>query len=311
MASPNPPPTRGRKAPAGKKKGDAKGAKGKGAKGALNKKVLGFPAWAWAGVAVVGFVAYRHFKGTSSSGSTAPADQTGIPGSQPGSGGGSSGGDLPSMPSSLPSDLLGAIGSPTGDPFGGGDPFAGVDSGFSQPFDQGTGSSDPNSQVVSGSDKSATLAGLVQSLGVHPFMTPAGASDFASQAASRSTLAQGLGFLAPFGGVTDVRRLANGSTITSYASGRQVQQVPGKSAYVINKGGGSSPSSSSQRSSPGATPHPSTYTYHPPPVQHVSPSSGAYYHMPAPTAPHPAAVNVPHPAAHVVYGGGGGRFSYV
>ena len=40
---------------------------------------------------------------------------------------------------------------------------------------------------------------------------------------------------AAFGGVTGTKTLANGSTITTYASGRQVQQAPGKSAYVVKK----------------------------------------------------------------------------
>ena len=38
-----------------------------------------------------------------------------------------------------------------------------------------------------------------------------------------------------FGGVTGTKTLANGATLTTYASGRQVEQAPGKSAYVVKK----------------------------------------------------------------------------
>lgn len=37
----------------------------------------------------------------------------------------------------------------------------------------------------------------------------------------------------PFGGVVSTRKLKNGATLTTYASGRQVEQLPGKSAYVV------------------------------------------------------------------------------
>jgi hypothetical protein len=36
-----------------------------------------------------------------------------------------------------------------------------------------------------------------------------------------------------FGGVTGVKTLSNGATLTTYASGRQVEKVQGKSAYVV------------------------------------------------------------------------------
>lgn len=37
----------------------------------------------------------------------------------------------------------------------------------------------------------------------------------------------------PFGGVVSKTKLKNGATLTTYASGRQVEQAPGKSAYVV------------------------------------------------------------------------------
>jgi hypothetical protein len=40
----------------------------------------------------------------------------------------------------------------------------------------------------------------------------------------------------PFGGVSYIDNLPNGGTVTTYANGRKVQQMPGKSAYVIAQG---------------------------------------------------------------------------
>jgi hypothetical protein len=40
-----------------------------------------------------------------------------------------------------------------------------------------------------------------------------------------------------FGGIVGTKKLANGGTVTTYANGRQVQTMPGKSPYVIKQGG--------------------------------------------------------------------------
>jgi hypothetical protein len=40
----------------------------------------------------------------------------------------------------------------------------------------------------------------------------------------------------PYGGVKYIDNLANGGTVTTYANGRKVQQMPGKSPYVIAQG---------------------------------------------------------------------------
>jgi len=58
-----------------------------------------------------------------------------------------------------------------------------------------------------------------------------------SQTATSSSAAAAHPDKQPFGGVTNVRTLPNGSTVTTYANGRQVQQAPGKSPYVIRRGG--------------------------------------------------------------------------
>lgn len=38
-----------------------------------------------------------------------------------------------------------------------------------------------------------------------------------------------------FGGITAVKTLAGGATLTTFATGRQVEQAPGKTAYVVKK----------------------------------------------------------------------------
>ncbi len=63
---------------------------------------------------------------------------------------------------------------------------------------------------------------------------PASSADFAAGAQARTAAGAAAGVPVPFGGVVGVRTLANGSTLTTYASGRKVQQVPGKSAYVVH-----------------------------------------------------------------------------
>lgn len=40
------------------------------------------------------------------------------------------------------------------------------------------------------------------------------------------------------GNISSVKRLLNGATLTTLAGGRQIEQAPGKTAYVVNKGAG-------------------------------------------------------------------------
>lgn len=63
-------------------------------------------------------------------------------------------------------------------------------------------------------------------------LAPSSSSPAPGAAAARSSAASTTGGQ-PFGGVTSVTKLKNGSTLTTYASGRKVQQVPGKSPYVV------------------------------------------------------------------------------
>lgn len=67
------------------------------------------------------------------------------------------------------------------------------------------------------------------------YRTSASSPNFAQTATSNTAKAKAAGVAAPFGGVVSTKTLKNGSTLTTYASGRQVQQVPGKTAYVVKK----------------------------------------------------------------------------
>lgn len=64
-------------------------------------------------------------------------------------------------------------------------------------------------------------------------LVPASSSNFAAQSVAKTQAAQAAQAPVAFGGVVNVKRLPNGSTLTTYASGRQVQQAPGHSAYVV------------------------------------------------------------------------------
>jgi len=68
-----------------------------------------------------------------------------------------------------------------------------------------------------------------------------------------------------FGGVTNVRTLPNGATVTTYADGRQVEQARGKSAYVIHQGSTPPPPNPNAMPQPGAPPAP---PYGTPQTQH-------------------------------------------
>lgn len=241
------------------KKPAAKNGKGgKGLEAQLKKKYAGAPLWVWAVAAGVGLYLYYRYKGSGQAAftsnttptTTGTQDQgTGQSGGAggntlPGGGGNAAGGFDQSLLDQLNQNITGLSNAlanfqpVVGDPFATGASSAAVPSYVAAPGDNmvtGVGTS-PTA-------KSASLAGLVSSLGLHPFQTGIHAVDFASQAAARSTLAQGLGFAAPFGGVVNVHRGANGVTVTTYASGRTVTQAPGRTAYVSAKGGSSSRSS--------------------------------------------------------------------
>lgn len=69
-----------------------------------------------------------------------------------------------------------------------------------------------------------------------PAVIPAATQHFGAAATRQTAAAHAAGKTPAFGGVTSTKKLAGGSTLTTYANGRQVQQAPGKSAYVVKKG---------------------------------------------------------------------------
>lgn len=73
---------------------------------------------------------------------------------------------------------------------------------------------------------------------IYVYVNPAtvGTGDQAvAQTAAQSSASASTPDAQPFGGVVSVKTLPNKSTVTTYANGRQVQQAPGKSPYVIKR----------------------------------------------------------------------------
>jgi hypothetical protein len=246
MAPSDTAPRRGKPAP-----GKGSSSRPSGVGGRLTAKVGPLPVYAWALIIVgVGYLAYRHYAGGSGSGSSglatsgaagsAGSGALGGAGDTSGAGGGASTGTGEGYGDNgygQITALLGQQGAALADlqaQIGAGTPY------------NPTSASDFNSDVNTtpqkaavgsvGKTVAATNPDLVARLTTapdHPYATPASAPNFAASATAATTAAASAGKQAPFGGVTSVKKLANGSTLTTYASGRQVQQAPGKSAYVV------------------------------------------------------------------------------
>lgn len=197
----------------------------------LHEKKFGLPIWAWALViAGVVFALYwwhkKHSAATSQDTSNATPLDAGAAAAQPdseaGSGGG--GGGIP--------DLSG-IGSASV-------PYT-VDSTPYPYFDIGAGGEAPVQLSPDGSSSSTQTAQPSQTASsslVKIAETPVSAKNpnFAQAAQARTAAGQASGTAVPFGGVVGVTKLKSGATLTTYATGRQVEQAPGKSAYVTKKG---------------------------------------------------------------------------
>jgi hypothetical protein len=65
---------------------------------------------------------------------------------------------------------------------------------------------------------------------------PASATDFALAASAKTQGAARQQVPIAFGGVVGVSRTKSGATLTTYATGRVVEQAPGKTAYVAKAG---------------------------------------------------------------------------
>lgn len=242
------------------RRGAPKGGAPKGVGGRLTAKVGPLPVYAWALIIVgVGYLAYRHYGGGSGSGSgssglatsgaagAAGSGAVGGAGDTSGAGGGSSTGTGDGFGDNgygQITALLGQYGAQLdalGAQVGAGTPYAYDPSAAAdfnsaatlQPKADGTYL---DTRVVNGVTQFtpiATSAPLANTDPQHPYSTAASATNYAGSAQTATAAAKAAGKASPFGGVVSTKKLANGSTLTTYASGRQVQQVPGKSAYVV------------------------------------------------------------------------------
>jgi hypothetical protein len=205
---------------------------GGGVKGALTRKLGPLPFWAWAAIGAAGLYWYRHRTASGAAATTGAASTTPLAGSSSGLGG-----------------ALGDSGS------GGG--------GSSAPADTTTPGTTPITGVagISGVIPDVTGASLTAASTNTPpgYQFPTAASDpnFAADAAAKSAAAAAAGAAQRFGGVTGTQTLSSGATLTTYASGREVEQAPGKSAYVVASGGSSTGAKTAAKvSTPVAAPKP-------------------------------------------------------
>lgn len=195
--------------------------------GALQKKYGPLPAWAWLAIVGVGVFLWRRHQGATTQGSglvTATPDTgsdtsaLGSGGTTPGGGGG--GGDSPGTTTPLDDS--------TAPPWyhgggGGGTVPASTANG------NGTGSSPASGAGAASKQQQAAALKVAQ----HP--VAASNPNFAAAAQAKTAAGKAAGVPVAFGGVTNTKTLKNGATLTTYASGRQVEQVKGKSAYVVKK----------------------------------------------------------------------------
>ncbi len=207
--------------------------KPKGKNTFFTKKVGPLPVWAWVATAVGTYLAYRYFSGASASTMTPAATDTtgatGTPVDTSGLGGGTVTGSSPDTSGYQPfSDLIsqlesqnasllsavldqgGLAGGTTGSSSGAGDGGTGID-------------------VVATTSKSPYVNGGTQKT------IPASTRNFAEAAVAKTAAGAATGTKVAFGGVVSTKTLKNGATLTTYASGRQVEQAKGKSAYVVRQ----------------------------------------------------------------------------
>ena len=176
-------------------------------KASLTRKLGPLPAWAWLGIVGVGAFLYMRRGG----GSQAPAE-TGLE-------------TPPDVGRIEPDSGLGGLPAS-----GGGAPGGSEGVATPPPLDSGYGALEPEPQasVESTLDTLRNLAEFTDELrGPGPSQS-VGTDGLPSAPSGYS----GKGF----GGIVNTERLANGSVLYTYASGRQVQQAPGKRPYVVKFG---------------------------------------------------------------------------
>lgn len=208
--------------------------KPKGKNTFFTKKVGPLPVWAWVATAVGTYLAYRYFSGASASTTTPAATDTtgatGTPVDTSGLGGGTVTGSSPDTSGYQPfSDLISQLESQNASLLSavldqGG--LAGGTTGSSSGSGDGGGGGGGGGATAS---KSPYVNGGTQKT------ISASTRNFAEAAVAKTAAGAATGTKVAFGGVVSTKKLKNGATLTTYASGRQVEQAPGKSAYVVHQ----------------------------------------------------------------------------
>lgn len=210
--------------------------------GPLGVRVGGFPLYVWLGGAVLAVAVGLWFRGRSGGGGAASAPDSPNAGAAEASGSGGSAGSAgfasgdPGLADLADSiwGLAGVIGA------GGGGNYSNVN-----PASLPLSTTAPTYAAPAGSAQPLTYDSLgatpqpiggVRSGDVQPLPPEAYRLETVQPsppaALPKATNQQ------PFGGVVSSVRLPNGSMLTTYGSGRQVQQAPGKSPYVVKRGKG-------------------------------------------------------------------------
>lgn len=224
---------------------DAPPAKGKG-KG-LNRKLGPLPLWAWAVIlAAAGWYLWKHLSTATATATTQANPQptgtdTGL-GNVPtaGTSGDTSGAGVSGFDTSALTSTLGQNQADTQAML---DQLAQQEYSFEQQVADQLSNLGSNPQVAPTPPDLGRLFGATMVsqpggsnapvINYHPI--PATVGNFAKAAQIQTSTLKAQGTSLPFGGVVKVQKLANGATLTTYASGHQVEQAPGKSAYVTKK----------------------------------------------------------------------------
>lgn len=200
-------------------------------KKALTRKLFGkIPVWAVIVAAVGGLYLYRRHEANSSS-SSAPIDPaTGYPTGSPQ--------DIAAL-AALQSQQSGADASYGGADGSGGSGGGDGSGGGSSPTSPAAAAAatTPASATIVTAPAAAAAPAAVAPPAVSRATTPASSSDFAAEATAVTAARTAVGEQLSFGGVVDTTTLASGSTLTEFGTGREVEQAPGKAAYVVRTSG--------------------------------------------------------------------------
>lgn len=207
----------------------------------MTRKLGLLPVWAWAAiVAVVGYFLYRHFSSSSMASTNTAASAT-SPSPAPATTGDTSTATTGTSPtldttSTSASDLVSALGGQQASLLAALEQANQDVLGLAQTqiaAAQGNGlspSSTSETQPVTGSQPGGSNAPSI--FYVSPQAAAPTSSTPAPAASTVRSSAAGSAGSQPYGGVVSTVRTKTGTIITKYASGRIVEQAPGKSAYV-------------------------------------------------------------------------------